>query len=300
MFSRTAFRRPRLGLEALETRALMTAHIIAGLRPDGTLVIRGTNDADYIRAYIQDGKVHIRGLDVTFDASRVRRIVVNGLDGNDLIDMRALAIDCVLIGGLGNDVIHAGRGNDYIDGGRGDDKLTGGSGSDVIIGGVGNDLIHGGTGNDLIHGGAGGDVLEGGHGNDILFGDGGNDELYGGFKQIDEKTDVEFDDAAQRKDEGSDLLHGGDGDDVVCGGRGNDQVFGDAGRDKLFGEYWSETSPGQNVNQENVFDTDTNDRLTRDGRKVEVSTQNDPEPEDPAPEIRAEEPELFGPFAPDK
>ena len=105
----------------------------------------------------------------------VHKIVVNGGQGNDVIDLSGVAAaDGVTV------EAHGGAGNDTITGGDGDDKLFGDDGNDTIHGGDGVDVIHGGTGDDHLFGDAGADELRGDAGNDTLDGGGGNDTLGGG------------------------------------------------------------------------------------------------------------------------
>lgn len=51
-----------------------------------------------------------------------------------------------------------------------DNLMTGSDGRDVLLGQCGNDTLDGGAGNDVLRGGAGNDVLIGGEGDDLLFG----------------------------------------------------------------------------------------------------------------------------------
>jgi len=105
---------------------------------------------------------------------------VNGGTGDDTIYVNANA---VANGGEGNDIIysagwtHGGDGNDTIilsfsyysfqvTGDAGDDEIIGSYGSETIDGNEGNDTLDGGDGDDFLTGGAGADLLTGGSGND--------------------------------------------------------------------------------------------------------------------------------------
>lgn len=217
----------RPSLESLEGRT-MPAGITAMLLADGVLAVTGTAGNDVIRVRESAGVIRIDGVRGTFATSRVTGMRVNGLGGNDTIDLRlvAKAVRATINGGAGNDTIHGGAGNDIINGGAGNDTIHGGAGNDTIYGGAGNDTVYGGLGNDILSeagtlgtnrlfGGDGDDQITGGLGVDTLFGGAGNDYLDGGA--------------------GNDVLYGELGDDVLTGAAGNDQLFGGDGTDRLDG-----------------------------------------------------------------
>jgi Ca2+-binding RTX toxin-like protein len=128
--------------------------------------------------------------------------LINGLAGNDVI--AALG---------GNDNVIGGFGDDYVQAGGGNDTVVGGDGNDILFGQGGLDRMSGGDGDDAIFGGAGADTMDGGDGNDWLFGNAGSDRM----------TD----------NAGDDLLDGGDGNDNISSGIGNDELIGGAGNDIL-------------------------------------------------------------------
>jgi Ca2+-binding RTX toxin-like protein len=191
-------------IENLESRQLLSATLA-----NGVLMVTGTSAADRIevqkRADKGQLKLELNGRETKYTLSRVSRIVVNALGGNDFIEYSGrdggLAVPGVLNGGDGNDTIQGGLGNDMIAGGNGNDRLQGKNGNDSISGGAGNDFIEGGNGNDGITGDAG---------NDDLFGNAGNDRILGG--------------------DGQDDLGGGPGTDSLFGGSGNDD-FNDSAAD---------------------------------------------------------------------
>ncbi|WP_284163779.1 Hint domain-containing protein [Frigidibacter sp. SD6-1] len=92
------------------------------------------------------------------------------------------ALDGIVEGTSGNDVIDASYTGDF-EGDRVDNSdATGGFGTpgsqdDMIQGFGGNDQIHAGDGNDTLEGGTGNDTLDGGTGNDVLTG-GANDDRF--------------------------------------------------------------------------------------------------------------------------
>lgn len=167
------------------------------LQADGTLVLTGGGGDDVLtfsRAgsrYVasvtlrdEDGNVVVTEARV-FDQGVVKRLVVNGGDGNDLLS-NLTDVPCTIRGGPGNDVIYGGSaadslvggdGTDVVFGGAGDDTLDGGPGNDQLVGGDGDDSILGGPGNDNLYGVGGDDTLKGGKGNDYLSGGPGSNTL---------------------------------------------------------------------------------------------------------------------------
>jgi len=91
----------------------------------------------------------------------VRRITVNGLDGDDRLDGSALSIPLTINGGNGNDTLIGGFGGDALSGGAGNDNLNGGAGVDVLHGDDGADTLTAtdGIADALIDGGAGNDTI---------------------------------------------------------------------------------------------------------------------------------------------
>lgn len=113
-------------------------------------------------------------------------VVMQTGGGNDRITVTALAgtgvRNVVLDGGDGDDVLDGGAANTtlQLSGGLGDDVLTGGSKNDVLSGGDGNDVLSGGKGLDALDGGAGDDTLDDGvkdRQQDVLIGGTGADRF---------------------------------------------------------------------------------------------------------------------------
>ncbi|HEV2296849.1 MAG TPA: PKD domain-containing protein [Tepidisphaeraceae bacterium] len=118
------------------------------------LLVEGTAGADRIvfatgKTGLIEVKLGNRSLGTFADISR---IIVNGGDGDDMINAGSVAVPVVLFGGAGNDT------------------LTGGANHDILIGGAGDDDLDGGQGDDLLVGGADRDKLDSQHGNDVLVG----------------------------------------------------------------------------------------------------------------------------------
>ena len=109
--------------------------------------------------------------------------MIDGGDGDDMIDA-GLGIDIdTIFGGAGNDTINSGDGIDWVYGGDGDDSIDAANGFDRVFGGAGNDTIDGGATSDTIYGGAGNDSILGGGGSksyDLIFGEDGADTIEGG------------------------------------------------------------------------------------------------------------------------
>jgi hypothetical protein len=184
---------------------------------NGTLTVEGTRGDDIISIAAQGSRLLmvVNGQKQTFVASRVKRIRIQGHDGNDAISVGHGIAGVNASGGAGNDTLVGGDGNDTLRGLSGADRLDGGAGDDVLRGGKHNDVLVGGDGADRLHGDDGDDLLDGGNGRDRLSGDGDNDTLLGGNL--------------------SDVLYGGSGEDRLDGGNHADRLYGGAGIDRLSG-----------------------------------------------------------------
>ena len=177
--------------EQLENRRFLSATLV-----DGVLKVVGTRGDDEINVALVNGKpsrmgVNLNGSVSTFAAANVRRVVIHGRAGDDLLS-----------GGFSNEVMPLGV---FITGGPGDDEIYGTHNNDYISGGDDNDEIYADDGDDVIVGGVGDDEIYAGAGDDQMFGGDGADRLYG--------------------DDGNDLFAGGDGTDRFWGGKGNDRVL---------------------------------------------------------------------------
>lgn len=231
--------------------ALATAR---GIDEKDVIVLSGTKEGDAIDVTpAKDGGivVTINGKEHTYTAEQASRLIINGGDGDDSINVASnVANNLVIMGGAGDDRIQGGGGCDTIVGGAGNDTLLGGAGNDritddsginKIFGQAGNDVlvahsdatnpngsytnyIYGGSGNDYLEGGNGRDYMSGGDGYDVMYGLGGNDFMYGGAGN-------DYMDGG----EGNDTLSGGAGDDNLVGGKGNDALYGNSGDDLLIG-----------------------------------------------------------------
>ncbi|MFM7059501.1 MAG: C2 family cysteine protease [Planctomycetota bacterium] len=176
--------------EAMEVRQVLAANITATLS-GGVLRIEGTDKNDKICVMQSDGDS--RNVSVgavpggceygTFSGSRVNRIEILGLGGDDRIDLRGtkgtnthgVKVSTKIWGDRAKE--QASDGKDQIFGGNGDDQIFGGGGADWIDAESGNDRVDGGSGNDEIYGGDGNDWIKGGVGKDSLYGQAGLDTL---------------------------------------------------------------------------------------------------------------------------
>jgi Ca2+-binding RTX toxin-like protein len=155
---------------------------------NGVLTITGSDQADNIEIFAQDGTLYVREVVkdliifsmphsnpittvslenaktfVGLPGSSLQSIVVNANGGDDWIKVdESLSVPVTMRGGLGNDTLMGGSGADNLIGGWGDDKLLGLGGNDSLHGEQGNDLLIGGDGDDKMYGNDGDDNLVGG------------------------------------------------------------------------------------------------------------------------------------------
>ena len=145
---------------------------------------------DTIGVSLSDGVVSVSGLATQVTASRAEAIdVLNvfGGEGKDTITASTVPADAmqlVLDGGSGNDIVTGSAGVDTARGQAGNDTLNGAGGADMLNGGADSDRLTGGGGNDTLLGGLGGDVLLGGLGDDFVLGGSGNDTITGGGNDL--------------------------------------------------------------------------------------------------------------------
>src|SRR5205085_10329253 len=113
-------------VEGLEERTLLASHLTATLS-EGLLRIGGTSHGDQILVREVNHQISIDGVFIragrrlheSVSAASVNRIQVNGLGGNDTIDLdshahggQPLRESAMISGGTGNDTIHGGAGKD--------------------------------------------------------------------------------------------------------------------------------------------------------------------------------------------
>lgn len=149
--------------------------LTGGAGPD-TMTFSRTPHGGYVAAVtLRDaaGKV-IDTQTQVFPPGAVKRLLINGGDGSDLLS-NLTDVPCTIFGGAGDDTEYGGEAGDLLDGGPGSDVLAGFGGNDTMTGGPGNDHLVGGDGNDSLSGNAGNDALYGGPGLDTLDGGKGSD-----------------------------------------------------------------------------------------------------------------------------
>lgn len=195
--------------------------------PEGIFTINGTGLSDVIDVTLTNGTLLVRvnksvqSIDAE-DSQDITAIIINGLNGNDVITISGAAPAVAINGGAGNDSIYGGTKGDSIFGGGGADLIFGRGGGDIIRGGDGNDVIYGQGGSDRLIGDAGNDYLNGGEQGDRMNGSGNADTLVG-------STGDDF----LFGDNGNDLLSGAGGKDRMDGGAGADAFYGGAGNDAV-------------------------------------------------------------------
>ncbi len=208
--------------------AIVTSQNCGTLR-NGQLIVDGTNANDTIAVTTTDNGVSVVVNGCNEEFGKVESLVVNGLDGDDLITVQFPGVtvfggngnDTITAEGAGGSILHGEDGNDTIVGALGRDEIFGGPGDDDIDGRNGNDWIDGGApplenpGVNTLRGGAGSDTILGGLDIDFIIGGGGSDTIFG------------YD--------GNDLITGGDGGDQISGGGGDDDISGGSGYDTIMG-----------------------------------------------------------------
>lgn len=133
-----------------------------------TIIVNGTNGNDIIDVFGSGSSIAVLGL-------QARVNITNSEGANESLTINALD---------GNDgvtatTMPAGVIKLTMDGGTGNDTLLGSQGADVFFGGDGDDFIFGDNGNDVAFMGAGNDVFQWdpGDGNDTIEGQAGTDRM---------------------------------------------------------------------------------------------------------------------------
>jgi len=214
--------------------------------------------------------------------------IINGLDGDDIIDLSSSKFsygDITLNGNVGDDILWGNDGNDTINGDVGNDNLNGGYGNDILRGGEGNDRILGFNGEDLIEGGEGSDYIDGENGIDTITYENSknlvkinltNKTASYGEAEGDTIINIENIIGSQFNDEiiGNDLnnyLTGKSGDDRIEGRSGNDIIEGGLGADIILGGDGFDYFVFNSFEESNLNNADTIQDFTKGDDKIDLS-----------------------------
>jgi Ca2+-binding RTX toxin-like protein len=127
---------------------------------EDTVTVSGTNDGDTVLVQGSAGSVSVLGLAARVNVSNAEgandSLVINGLDGNDVINATGLEAGVVKL------TMNGGRGADKLLGSEGDDLINGGDGDDLAQMGAGDDTFdwNPGDDNDTVEGQEGFDTLD--------------------------------------------------------------------------------------------------------------------------------------------
>jgi hypothetical protein len=104
--------------DALERRLLLAATPFARLAARGTLIIDGDDNANVVLIHQTSTQVIVTrdGIDLSFGSATVKRMIVDGHGGADLV-RNDTALRSEMIGGAGDDTLIGGSGNDTFIGG---------------------------------------------------------------------------------------------------------------------------------------------------------------------------------------
>lgn len=146
-----------------------------------TIIVNGTNGNDIIDVFGAGTSVSVLGLYATVN-------ITNSEGANDALVINGLGGN----DGLTASTLPAGVIKLTLDGGTENDTLLGSQGSDIFLGGEGNDFLFGDNGNDTAFMGAGDDTFQWdpGDGNDTLEGQGGSDLMLFFGANIAENIDI--------------------------------------------------------------------------------------------------------------
>jgi Ca2+-binding RTX toxin-like protein len=113
-----------------------------------SVIIRGTESDDVVTVSGSVAGISVQGLAATVNIvgtdPTLDTLTIEALAGNDVVtatDLQAGAVNLIVDGGLGDDILIGSHGDDIIFGGEGDDILNGGPGLDALDGGPGNNVI---------------------------------------------------------------------------------------------------------------------------------------------------------------
>lgn len=250
---RRSGREPTLSFETLEPRNLLAGIFFSG----GEVTIAG-DGANDVGAFTQVDSTTYRAslsgvTSQTFTSSQVQKIVFIGFGGDDTFT-NWTAVESLLLGNDGVDILTGGSGIDVVNGGSGNDVLNGGGGADRLIGNAGDDELNGGDGHDRLFGGSGVNEINGDDGDDLIFGGDEIDTISGG-NGADQIFSLAGDDIISLGNGGTpgasdpklaDLVLSGSGNDTISGGTGLNVMYGGDGNDVFNGGNGENRMHGQN------------------------------------------------------
>ena len=258
--SRVIKRRRSAKASSLSFQLLETRNLLAGIYfSSGEVTIAGdasSNIGFFIDFDSETYRARLDGFaDQDFTKASVSKVIFIGFDGDDQFTNET-AVESLMLGNDGNDLLTGGPGIDVVNGGNDADTIFGEAGADRLLGGFGADEIHGGGGADRIFGGDGENRLYGDDDADLIFGGADIDTISGG-DGADQVFPLGGDDVVDLGDGGlpgatdpveADLVLGGIGNDVFTGGLGLNIFYGGDGDDQFTGGDGENRMHGQNGN----------------------------------------------------
>jgi hypothetical protein len=258
--SRVIKRRRSAKASSLSFQLLETRNLLAGIYfSSGEVTIAGdasSNIGFFIDFDSETYRARLDGFaDQDFTKASVSKVIFIGFDGDDQFTNET-AVESLMLGNDGNDMLTGGPGIDVANGGNGADTIFGEGGADRLLGGLGADEIYGGGGADRIFGGDGENRLYGDDDADLIFGGADIDTISGG-DGADQVFPLGGDDVVDLGDGGlpgatdpvdADLVLGGIGNDVFTGGLGLNIFYGGDGDDLFTGGDGENRMHGQNGN----------------------------------------------------
>ena len=247
LIPRVINRRCSAKTNSLSFQLLETRNLLAGIYFSfGEVTIAGdasSNIGSFIDFDSETYRARLDGFaDQDFTKVSVSKVIFIGFDGDDQFTNET-AVESLMLGNDGNDILTGGPGIDVVNGGNDADTIFGEAGADRLLGGHGVDEIHGGGGDlgdgglpgatdpadaDLVLGGLGNDVFTGGLGLNIFYGGDGDDQFTGGDGE--NRMHGQNGNDSLISGASNDYLAGQIGDDIISGGGGNDYIipgFGD-------------------------------------------------------------------------
>lgn len=199
---------------------------------DGVLTVTGGSASDVVEIGCSGGDVVVNDADPGTGraaCASIVRIVVRGMDGGDVVDLRSVTpadftalVRTRVVGGAGYETLYGSPFDDALEGGEGNDRLWASAGADDLDAGGGSDELVVETAGDL--------TLT----DDTLTMQEGTASLLA-FEQVTIRSlgrGVRFDLRAFR---GRAWAYGAGGPDVLLGGPGMNGLFGGPGGDRLIG-----------------------------------------------------------------